>query len=111
MKFQSQRARAYFNRGFNLLPYLSRRSRTCPAVLGALYSKVLDRIEASNYNVLESRINLSKAEKLSITAKTWLSGMLPSPQSTGNFYFKLMGQTCDRSILRDRMAQQEKQWL
>ena len=79
MKFQSQRARAYFNRGFNLLPYLSRRSRTCPAVLGALYSNVVDRIEASNYNVLESRINLSKAEKLSITAKTWLSGMLPFP--------------------------------
>ena len=79
MKFQSQRARDYFDRGFKLLPYLSRRSRACPAVLGALYSKVLDRIEASDYDVLESRVSLSKAEKIGITAKTWLGSMLPLP--------------------------------
>jgi phytoene synthase len=81
MRFQSQRAREYFERGFKLLPYLSRRSRACPAVLGALYSKVLDRIEASDYDVLESRVSLSKAEKISITAKTWLGSMLPLPSS------------------------------
>jgi phytoene synthase len=81
MRFQSQRAREYFDRGVKLLPYLSRRSRACPAVLGALYSKVLDRIEASDYDVLESRVSLSKAEKIGITAKTWLGSMLsvPSP--------------------------------
>ncbi|MCH7736232.1 MAG: presqualene diphosphate synthase HpnD [Chloroflexi bacterium] len=79
MRFQSQRAREYFDRGFKLLPYLSRRSRACPAVLGALYSKVLDRIEASDYDVLESRVSLSKAEKIGITAKTWLGSMLPLP--------------------------------
>jgi phytoene synthase len=77
MQFQSQRAREYFDRGFKLLPYLSRRSRACPAVLGALYSKVLDRIEASDYDVLESRVSLSKAEKIRITAQTWLGSMLP----------------------------------
>lgn len=77
MNFQSKRAREYFDRGFKLLPYLSRRSRACPAVLGALYSKVLDRIESSEYDVLESRISLSKAEKIGITAKTWLGSMLP----------------------------------
>lgn len=77
MRFQSQRAREYFDRGFKLLPYLSRRSRACPAVLGALYSKVLDRIEASDYDVLESRVSLSKAEKIRITAQTWLHSMLP----------------------------------
>ena len=79
MQFQSQRAREYFDQGIKLLPYLSRRSRTCPAVLGALYSKVLDRIEASNFDIFESRIALNKAEKLAITAKTWLGGMLPLP--------------------------------
>ena len=79
MKFQSGRAREYFDRGFKLLPYLSRRSRACPAVLGTLYSKVLDRIEASDYDVLESRVSLSKAEKIRITAQTWLGSMLPLP--------------------------------
>ncbi len=77
MQFQSQRAREYFDRGFKLLPYLSRRSRACPAVMGALYSKVLDRIAASDYDVLESRVSLSKAEKIRITAQTWLGSMLP----------------------------------
>ena len=77
MGFQSQRAREYFDRGFKLLPYLTRRSRACPAVLGALYSKVLDRIEASDYDVLDSRVSLSKAEKIRITAQTWLGSMLP----------------------------------
>ena len=81
MEFQAQRATEYFNRGFKLLPYLSRRSRACPAVLGALYSKVLDRIEASGYDILESRVSLSKAEKIGITAKTWLGSMLPLPSS------------------------------
>ena len=77
MEFQAQRAREYFDRGFKLLPYLSRRSRACPAVLGVLYSKVLDRIKASDYDILESRVSLSKAEKIGITAKTWLVNMLP----------------------------------
>ena len=77
MAFQSQRAREYFDRGCKLLPYLSRRSRACPAVLGALYSKVLDRIEASDYDVLNSRVSLSKVEKIRITAQTWLGSMLP----------------------------------
>ena len=81
MQFQSKRAREYFDRGFKLLPYLSRRSRACPAVLGALYSRVLDRIEASEYDILESRVSLSKAEKIAITAKTWLGSMLPLASS------------------------------
>jgi len=81
MEFQAKRAREYFDRGFKLLPYLSRRSRACPAVLGALYSKVLDRIEESDYDVLDSRVSLSKAEKIGITAKTWLGSMLPLPSS------------------------------
>ena len=82
MQFQSQRARKYFEQGFKLLPYLSRRSRACPAVLGALYSNVLDRIEASDYDVLESRVALSAPQKVVITAKTWLGCMLPLPSNT-----------------------------
>ncbi len=81
MQFQSQRARKYFEQGFKLLPYLSRRSRACPAVLGALYSNVLDRIEASDYDVLESRVALSAPQKVVITAKTWLGCMLPLPSN------------------------------
>ena len=45
------------------------------------WQEVLDRIEESDYDVLESRVSLSKAEKIGITAKTWLGSMLPLPSS------------------------------
>ena len=79
MRFQAERARRYFDNGFQLLPYLSPRSRSCPAVLGQIYSKVLQRIEASGYNVFQGRISLSMTEKLRITTQTWLSTLLPLP--------------------------------
>lgn len=77
MRFQAQRARQYFDRGFKLLPYLPHRSRACPAVLGQLYSRVLDRIEDADYDVLHQRVSLSKAEKVRVTAQTWLTSMIP----------------------------------
>lgn len=80
IRFQTQRARIYFSSGTKLLPYLSRRSRACPAVLGAIYSKVLDRIEESNYDVLSGeRISLSRAEKFRIMLQSWLSSVLSLP--------------------------------
>ena len=82
MRFQTQRANGCFRSGFQLLPYLSPRSRACPAVLGQLYRKVLDRIESRDYDVLHHRISLGNAEKLRVTAQTWLASMLPRlPQS------------------------------
>ena len=82
LRFQGQRARAYFRSGFRLLPYLSRRSRACPAALGAIYSRVLDRIEESGYDVLgEQRIALSGGEKVRIAARAWMASMLSLPGS------------------------------
>ncbi len=77
MRHQAERAKWYFRSGFQLLPYLSFRTRACPAVLGQLYRKVLDRIEAAGFDVLHNRISLSKPEKVRITAQTWLSSVLP----------------------------------
>tara|TARA_B100000315_G_scaffold258496_3_gene310859 strand:- start:42 stop:917 length:876 start_codon:yes stop_codon:yes gene_type:complete len=77
MRHQAERAKWYFRSGFQLLPYLSFRTRACPAVLGQLYRKVLDRIEAAGYDVLHNRISLSKPEKVRVTAQTWLSSVLP----------------------------------
>ena len=77
MRFQAQRAKSYFRSGFQLLPYLSPRSRACPAVLGRLYSKILDRIESADYDVLSHRIGLSTTEKVRVTAQTWISSIMP----------------------------------
>ncbi len=80
LRLQGQRARGYFHSGFQLLPRLSRRSRACPSALGAIYFRVLNRIEASGYDVLgERRITLSGGEKVRIAARAWITSMLPLP--------------------------------
>jgi len=71
MSEQVSRAREYFERSAALLPLLKPRSRLCPAVLRALYSAVLDRIEARNYDVFGERVALSSREKLALMAKVW----------------------------------------
>ena len=78
MRFQAQRAREYFNSGFKLLPFLSPRSRGCPAVLGRLYSHILDRIEARDFDVFNGKVSLSKREKYLVTAQTWMKSLLPT---------------------------------
>ena len=77
MQFQTRRARSYFQSGFKLLPYLSPRSRACAATLGHLYSRLLDRIEAADYDVLSQRVGLSTTAKLSVVAQSWAVSMLP----------------------------------
>ena len=77
MKFQVSRARQYFNSGFDLLPFLSPRSRACPAVLGQIYSHILARIEARDFAVFDERISLSRSEKYLVTAQTWMKSLLP----------------------------------
>jgi phytoene synthase len=82
MSFQAQRARGYFISGMKLMPYLSFRSRACPAVLAQLYSRVLDRIESKGYNVFDGKISLSGREKALLTVTTWLRSLLPQPLTT-----------------------------
>ena len=77
MKFQADRARQYFDNGFKLLPFLSARSRACPAVLGQLYSHILHRIEARDFNVFDGKVMLSRREKYLVTAQTWMKSLLP----------------------------------
>ncbi len=77
MRFQAQRARAYFQSGLQLLPYLSPRSRACAAVLGGIYSRLLARIEAVDYDVFSQRVSLSTSEKLGVMARSWATSMWP----------------------------------
>lgn len=76
MQYQIERARERFASGRQLLPYLSRRSRGCPAALGLIYGGVLDKIEAAGYDVFRERIGLSKSAKLALMARAWVTGPL-----------------------------------
>ncbi|MBI3953890.1 MAG: presqualene diphosphate synthase HpnD [Chloroflexi bacterium] len=71
LAFQVERARDYFRRGHRLLPLLPRLSRPCPAILEALYCRVLDRVEAQGYNVFQGRISLPAYRKLALMGTVW----------------------------------------
>ena len=78
MRYQAERARRYFHSGRRLLPLTPARSRPCPAVLHGLYSALLDRIEASGFNVFDGRISLSTREKLLLTVRIWAASLIPA---------------------------------
>lgn len=62
-------------RGLDLLPPASRR---CVGTALVLYSRILDRIEAADYDVFSGRIRVPTREKLWVAARA-VAGRLPRP--------------------------------
>ena len=83
MRFQVQRARRYFDTGRRLIPLVPQRSTACPALLLAVYSAILDRIESSGYDVFQERIGLSTPTKLIMMARLWAASLIPAQQPRG----------------------------
>jgi len=75
--FESARARAFLREGERLLTRLPRRAGGCPALLSAIYSRILDRIEDNHYDVLTSRTSLSFLEKAWLMLNTSVKTILP----------------------------------
>ena len=63
MRFEAARARAYYEESQPLLGMAQERSRSSLWALIEIYSRLLKKIEASDYDVLSRRIALSTAEK------------------------------------------------
>ena len=63
MAFESERARAYYNDSRPLLDLIHPRSRASLWALIAIYSRLLERIEHSNYDVFRRRVRLPLWEK------------------------------------------------
>ena len=63
MRFEADRARRYYDEATPLLKLVHRRSRPSLWALITLYSRLLERIRKSGYNVLTRRISLSSLEK------------------------------------------------
>jgi 15-cis-phytoene synthase len=66
MMFQIERARDFYERADVGISMLSADSRLPVALARENYSRILDKIEANNYNVFDRRAYLTSAEKLSI---------------------------------------------
>jgi phytoene synthase len=63
MRFESSRARAYYDESRPLLDLIHQRSRSSLSALISIYSRLLDRIERRNYDVFSRRVRLSPLEK------------------------------------------------
>jgi phytoene synthase len=69
MQFEAGRARAYYNESAALLDLIHPRSRPSLWALIAIYSRLLERIERSNYDVFERRMRLPVWEKVWIVGR------------------------------------------
>ena len=78
MRYQAFRAREHFERGRRIVPLLSADSRACLALLHGVYSSILDRIEASGFDVYSRRVGLPTLEKLLLMARLWAASIVPS---------------------------------
>lgn len=68
MRFEAERARRYYEESRPLIELVHPRSRPSLWAIIEIYRRLLERIERSNFNVLEKRIRLTTSEKLGILA-------------------------------------------
>ncbi len=75
MEFEAARARQYYDESRPLLNLVHKRSRSSLWALITIYSRLLERIRQSNYDVLARRIRLSTWEKALIVLRGyWVGG-------------------------------------
>lgn len=66
MKFQIQRTRGYYERSDKGIPLLMKDSRIPVYLARYNYSRILDKIEANDYDIFNHRAYLNSTEKISI---------------------------------------------
>ncbi|MGD8559192.1 MAG: presqualene diphosphate synthase HpnD [Gammaproteobacteria bacterium] len=64
LKFQSERAKQYYDKAFHLLPEQDRYSQRSGLIMAAIYINTLQVIEKDNTRVLDGRISLTPIRKL-----------------------------------------------
>ena len=69
VKFEAARAQEYYLAAPALLPLIAGESRDALGSLVAIYQRLLQEIERRDYDVLSSRVTLSKAEKMRLAAR------------------------------------------
>jgi phytoene synthase len=69
MRFEAARARGYYSESAPLLDLIHPRSRSSLLALISIYSRLLERIEGTNYDVFSRRVRLSLFEKCWIVVR------------------------------------------
>ncbi len=66
MRFQIERAKSYFREANALVNYVEPDARFTCLLIGAVYVKILEKIEASGYDIFNNSIALNKREKIGV---------------------------------------------
>lgn len=74
MRFEAERARAYYDESAPLIGLVHKRSRASLWALIEIYRRLLKRIERSNFQVLARRISLPAWEKIAIVLLAVMNG-------------------------------------
>jgi phytoene synthase len=82
MRFEAARAKSYYEESMPLLDLVHPRSRSSLWALITIYSRLLERIERTGYDVLSRRVRLSALEKSWILARAMVSGRAQAPPHT-----------------------------
>lgn len=78
MKFQIRRTRDYYDRSDRGILLLEKDSRLPVYLARYNYSRILDKVEANNYNVFDRRAYLNTTEKISILPRLLYRTQFPS---------------------------------
>ncbi|MBI4735453.1 MAG: squalene/phytoene synthase family protein [candidate division NC10 bacterium] len=71
MRFEVGRARQFYAAARAALPAEDRRTMLAAEIMGAIYARILDRIEVTGYDVFSRRIRLSDTHRLWLALHCW----------------------------------------
>lgn len=78
MRFQADRAHAYYRAARAALPRVDRRRLIAAEIMGAIYRALLGEIEARQFRVFGDRVRLSTPRKITLALGVYLRGQLGS---------------------------------
>ena len=72
LRFQSDRAKAFYARAMAALPAADRKRQRAGLVMAAIYRKLLDEVETEGARILNRRVSLTPIVKLWTAWRTWV---------------------------------------
>jgi phytoene synthase len=73
LKFEADRAKAYYEKAFSALPAEDRKAQRAGLIMAAIYRTLLEELERDGFHVLTQRTSLTPLRKFWIAWKTWLA--------------------------------------
>lgn len=76
MTFQSERAHKYYQKAVELLPKKDRKTLLVSEMMHKIYFRLLQKIESSEFKVINQKVSLKSSQKLGIASKEYFKAKL-----------------------------------